>query len=225
MTTMTKTNNSSSKDIIPARFRAAKAALNQKYKITDYAEQFGISIAPWGQQTCCPFHDDSTPSFSVDPERNIFNCFGCGRGGTFVDFYISCQEKFKDHKLGYYAAVQELLREDTELQAALGFSNIYQTYEEAFDLIDENGDVDEELLAIPKAQLRPREITMKHVMDKVKTLAPDIQLEFIADCEKGATQNLLIRKYYKGERQDPIVSFEMSDDVTSMFAEAVETET
>lgn len=224
MTIMTKTNSSQARDIIPARFRAAKEALNKKNKITDYAEQFGISIAPWGQQTCCPFHDDLTPSFSVDPERNIFNCFGCGRGGTFIDFYIACQEKFKDHKVGFYSAVQELLREDTELQAALGFSTIFQTYEESFNLIDENGDVDEELLAIPKAELRPREITMKHVMDKVKTLSLDKQLEFIADCEKGATQNLLIRKYYRGESQAPITSFEVSDDVTSMFTEAVETE-
>jgi len=29
----------------------------------------------------CPFHSDSTPSFYVNTERNVFRCFGCERGG------------------------------------------------------------------------------------------------------------------------------------------------
>ncbi len=36
----------------------------------------------------CPFHNEKTPSFSVNPERGFFHCFGCGAGGTVFNFMM-----------------------------------------------------------------------------------------------------------------------------------------
>jgi len=36
----------------------------------------------------CPFHAEKTPSFSVDPERRTFHCFGCGERGDVFDWLI-----------------------------------------------------------------------------------------------------------------------------------------
>lgn len=42
---------------------------------------------------CCPFHDEKTPSFVVNPAKGIYKCFGCGAGGGSVKFVMELERK------------------------------------------------------------------------------------------------------------------------------------
>ncbi len=50
----------------------------------------------------CPFHEERTPSFSVDPQEKLYHCFGCGVGGDTIKFV---EEK---EGLGFAEAVEVL---------------------------------------------------------------------------------------------------------------------
>ena len=39
----------------------------------------------------CPFHNEKTPSFSVNPERGFYHCFGCNAGGTVFNFIMKVE--------------------------------------------------------------------------------------------------------------------------------------
>ena len=51
---------------------------------------------------CCPFHKEKTPSFTVNDERQIFHCFGCGAGGDVFRFVQDYE------KVDFIGAVQLL---------------------------------------------------------------------------------------------------------------------
>jgi len=55
---------------------------------------------------CCPFHKEKTPSFSVQPERQFYYCFGCGAGGNAIGFIMNFDQ------IDFPQAVESLARDN-----------------------------------------------------------------------------------------------------------------
>ncbi len=53
----------------------------------------------------CPFHDEKTPSFFVSPAKQIFHCFGCGKGGDLIKFVSEIEG------INYYEAAIKIAKE------------------------------------------------------------------------------------------------------------------
>ncbi len=67
-------------------------AISRVLASTDIVQLIGshLPLKPAGRyhKALCPFHSEKTPSFIVNPERQIFHCFGCGEGGDAIGFLM-----------------------------------------------------------------------------------------------------------------------------------------
>ena len=59
--------------------------------IIDLVSSYGFDLKRAGAvfKTHCPFHNEKTPSFIVNPARQTYKCFGCGEGGSAVGFVMA----------------------------------------------------------------------------------------------------------------------------------------
>ena len=76
-----------------------------------------------GYKGLCPFHDDTTPSFSVSPARGLCKCFACGKGGNAVHFIMEMEQlsypealRFLAKKYGIEIREREMTDEDRRVQ-------------------------------------------------------------------------------------------------------------
>ena len=88
---------------IPERFLDE---LTERSDIVDVVSQYVRLTKKSGANLfgLCPFHSEKTPSFSVSPGKQIYHCFGCGKGGGVINFIMEIEN------LGFQDAVAFLAR-------------------------------------------------------------------------------------------------------------------
>lgn len=64
--------------------------IKAKIPLLDLARFQGIKLEKRGKDffALCPFHDDKTPSLSINPQKQVFNCFGCEAKGSVIDWVM-----------------------------------------------------------------------------------------------------------------------------------------
>ena len=78
----------------------------------------------------CPFHGERTPSFNVNPTRNIFKCFGCGKAGDAITFLkehenLTYPEALKWLARKYNIEIQEIERSPEQMAEAQLADSLY----------------------------------------------------------------------------------------------------
>ena len=75
---------------IPAPAMIPEEKIQEILQATDIValieSYFPLKRAGTNFRAVCPFHNEKTPSFNVNPQRQIFKCFGCGAGGNAIAF-------------------------------------------------------------------------------------------------------------------------------------------
>jgi len=86
----------------PRAIQALKSRLN----IADVVKRY-MALKPAGSRLMglCPFHNEKTASFSVNPDKGVFYCFGCQASGDVIDFFC------KVNGLDFREGLEQLARE------------------------------------------------------------------------------------------------------------------
>jgi hypothetical protein len=63
-------------------------SIKESLSIVDVTAFYGTEVKR-GNKALCPLHNEKTPSFTVYPNSNSWHCFGCGAGGSAIDFVMA----------------------------------------------------------------------------------------------------------------------------------------
>ena len=68
--------------------QSAIEEIKARIDLADLISSYGIKTRRSGSSymACCPFHHEKTPSFSIQPDKGFYHCFGCGESGDCFKF-------------------------------------------------------------------------------------------------------------------------------------------
>ncbi|OTA17578.1 DNA primase [Xenorhabdus vietnamensis] len=86
--------------------RIPRAFINDLLARTDIIDLIDVRVPlkkkGKNHQACCPFHNEKTPSFTVNGDKQFYHCFGCGAHGNAIDFLMNYD------RLDFVESIEEL---------------------------------------------------------------------------------------------------------------------
>lgn len=107
--------------------------IKNRIDIVEFISEY-IDLKKTGQnyRALCPFHSEKTPSFFVNPSKQIFHCFGCGKGGDIVNFLMEYEKITFQEALSMLATKAGLKFEPSRNRVSkISKEQLYKIYEES----------------------------------------------------------------------------------------------
>lgn len=129
----------------------------------------------------CPFHKEKTPSLSVNPNKGLWHCFGCGKGGDAIDFIM--------------------------LAESVTFKNAVKLLAfEAGISLDNSGKIDQTLRS--KWQKRQRDL---EEADELEDLFKDLENDLYADFRKELGRLSMINRDARDYNKEVSIEMNLDD--------------
>jgi DNA primase len=108
--------------------------IKSKLDITEVLGEY-ISFRPAGAnlRAVCPFHQEKTPSFMISPEKQIWHCFGCGKGGDIFGFVMEMEGLTFPEALRLLAPKAGVTLRSTDIEAGSKRNRLLDVMEAAND--------------------------------------------------------------------------------------------
>ena len=67
--------------------------IKQEVDLVETVHKYGVELKKEGKNLVglCPFHSEKTASFKITPAKKVWHCFGCGKGGSVIDFIMEAK--------------------------------------------------------------------------------------------------------------------------------------
>jgi DNA primase catalytic core len=90
-------------------------AVKRSHDLVTVVQSHGVKLKKKGSNYVglCPFHEEKTPSFTVNPKTNLYHCFGCNAGGDVIGFVC------KQEGIGFRDAYEKLSKNGSNQRSAL----------------------------------------------------------------------------------------------------------
>ncbi|WP_446470460.1 DNA primase [Xenorhabdus stockiae] len=149
--------------------RIPRAFINDLLARTDIIDLIDVRVPlkkkGKNHQACCPFHNEKTPSFTVNGDKQFYHCFGCGAHGNAIDFLMNYD------RLDFVESIEELATMhglEVPYEAGSGGGHIERHQRQnLYQLMDKLNSFYQRSLTTPNGQAARQYLTRRGLSEEV----------------------------------------------------------